>query len=542
MTAWLMTWLWQGSALAAGVAVALRCTPRLNAATRHLVWCGALIGLAWLGWGSSPAPIAASPAHVEPVLYVPTAPDVLISTVVGIWMSVALIGLLRLLPSLRAVFALRDRCVPFPVDIESRLPLWLEAKEQGRRTELMICDELPGATVLGLQRPCIALPRALLEALTIGELDQVILHEHAHVQRRDDWLRLVQTLLLSVLWVHPAALLVSRELNREREMACDEWVVARTGSPKAYARCLARAAEVRGRMKAQSALAPALFGTRHDLVRRVDRLLKLKGQARRHVSFAGAIAAALALVVSSVHLQGLQFAEIADVMIPSVARPIMAVYDEATTALVDLPVDVELRLNRVRLQTDTPDHRTRCTRCTRRVRCVLQTRCILRTHCTDRTLCTYRTCCITRCTPSPPVSPSPVSIQCQTPRPHRPPMRPFDGAPWAHRALRSRLQRRKPASAWPVPSAAPECRSRGDSDALQVSCSRHSDCRCGRYRERFHVRAGCAGTCPGPHAASCASAHLQNGGEDTRAAALGGARRCGIGRDQVAWRRRRESD
>ena len=349
MTAWLMTWLWQGSALAAGVALALRCTPGLNAATRHLVWCGALIGLAWLGWGSSPAPIAAAAAHVEPVFYVPTAPDVLISTIVGIWMSVALIGLVRLLPSLRAVFALRDSCVPFPVDIESRLPLWLEAKQKGRRTELMICDELAGATVLGLQRPCIALPRALLEALTIGELDQVILHEHAHVQRRDDWLRLVQTLLLSALWVHPAALFVSRALNREREMACDEWVVARTGSPKAYARCLARAAEVRGRMKTQSALAPALFGTRHDLLRRVDRLLKLKGQARRNVSFAGAIAAALALVVSSVHLQGLRFAEIADVVLPGVARPIMAVYDEAAIALAELPADVEIRSNTVGL-------------------------------------------------------------------------------------------------------------------------------------------------------------------------------------------------
>ena len=354
MTAWLMTWLWQGSALAVGVAVALRCTPGVNAATRHLIWAGALVGLAWLGWGSSPTPVAAAPAHVEAVFYVPTAPDVLISTVVGIWMSVALIGLVRLLPSLRTLYALRDRCVPFPLDLESRLPLWLEAKQRGRRTELMICDELAGATVLGLQRPCIALPAALLEALTLGELDQVILHEHAHVQRRDDWWRLVQTLLLSVLWVHPAALLVSRALNREREMACDEWVVARTGSPKAYARCLARAAEVRVRMKAQCALAPALFGTRHDLVRRVDRLLKLKGQPRRNVSFAGSIAAALALVVSSVQLQGLRFAEIADAVLPSVARPIIAVYDEATTALTELPVDAELRFNRVRKQPDTP--------------------------------------------------------------------------------------------------------------------------------------------------------------------------------------------
>ena len=350
MTAWLMTWLWQGSALAAGVAVALRCTPGLNAATRHLIWSGALIGLAWLGLGSSPAPVATAPAHVEAVFYVPAAPDVLISTIVGIWMSVALIGLVRLLPSVRALYALRDRCVPFPPDIESRLPLWLEAKQRGRRAELMICDELPGATVLGLQRPCIALPPALLDALTPGELDQVILHEHAHVQRRDDWWRLAQTLLLSVLWVHPAALLVSRALNREREMACDEWVVARTGSPKAYARCLARAAEVRGRMKVRCALAPALFGSRHDLMRRVDRLLKLKGRARRNVSFAGAMAAALALAVSSVQLQGLRFAEIADAVLPSVARPIIAVYDEATTSLTELPVDVELRWNSARLQ------------------------------------------------------------------------------------------------------------------------------------------------------------------------------------------------
>ena len=94
----------------------------------------------------------------------------------------------------------------------------------------MICDAVSGATVLGFQRPCIALPSSLVDALTIDELDQVILHEHAHVQRRDDWTRLAQTLLMSVLWIHPAALFVSRALNREREMACDEWVVAQYGS------------------------------------------------------------------------------------------------------------------------------------------------------------------------------------------------------------------------------------------------------------------------------------------------------------------------
>ena len=266
MTAWLLTWFWQGSTLAAGVAVALRCAPQRNAATRHLIWCVALAAVAWLGWAASPYPSRPpSPSSGANPIYIPSAPDFLISIFAGIWAAIALVSLLRVLSGLRGVYAVRDRCRPFPSNIESRLPLWLEAKACGRRTALMICDEVPGATVLGFHQPCIAIPTALVVALTFDELDQVILHEHAHVQRRDDWARLAQTLLLSVLWVHPAALFVSRALNREREMACDEWVVARTGMPKAYARCLAHAAEARVRMRGGPTLVPALIGSRNEL-------------------------------------------------------------------------------------------------------------------------------------------------------------------------------------------------------------------------------------------------------------------------------------
>ena len=356
MTAWLLTWLWQGSALTAGVAIALRCAPRLNAATRHLIWFGALTGLISLGWGSSPGFVTAASSSVEPVLYVPSAPDPLITAIAGIWMSVALVGLLRVLPSLHALYALRDRSVPFPQEIESQLPLWLEAKGRGRRTELMICDALPGATVLGLQRPCIALPTSLVEALTLAELDQVILHEHAHVQRRDDWWRLTQALLVSVLWIHPAALFASRALHREREMACDEWVVARTRLPKAYARCLARAAEVRGRARGNSLLAPTLLGKRYELVRRVERLLALQGNVRRNVSCVGMAAAALAIAVSTAHIQAVRFGEVADVVLPSVARPIIAAYDAGLVR--STPELGRLEQELARLNPDTTNEET----------------------------------------------------------------------------------------------------------------------------------------------------------------------------------------
>lgn len=317
MTAWLLTWLWQGAVLAGGVAVALGCAPRLNAATKHLAWCGVLVAVAWLGWASSPyrgVPSLEVPGP-EPI-YVASAPALLITVLAGIWAAAAIVNLLRLLRSLHAISALRDRCRPFPPHVEAQLPLWLEAKAQGRSTQLMVCDEVAGATVLGFRHPCIAIPSALADALTTGELDLAVLHEHAHVQRRDDWARLAQMLLLSVLWIHPAALFVSRALNREREMACDEWVVARTGSPKAYASCLAHAAEIRGSVRSGAYLVPAFVGGRHDLVRRVERLLTMK-KARRHVSAGGAAGAALAILLLSAQLQSVRgLAEVAEIVLP----------------------------------------------------------------------------------------------------------------------------------------------------------------------------------------------------------------------------------
>jgi beta-lactamase regulating signal transducer with metallopeptidase domain len=289
----------------------------------------------------TPVPVPAAAPGAGPI-YVPSAPDILITVFLGIWAAIALVSLLRVLPALRAVYALRDRCEPFPASVESRLPLWLEARARGRGTQLRICDAAPGATALGFGRPCIAIPSSHVTELTIDELDQVILHEHAHLQRRDDWSRLAQTLLLSVLWIHPAAVIASRALSREREMACDEWVVARTGLPKAYARCLAHAAELRMHRRGAPPLVPALIGRRHELVRRVDRILAMRRNARAHVSLAAAAVAAFVMVTASVHLQSLRFAELAEIILPHVSSPLLTMPDEVK-GVAQLPVTVRLK-------------------------------------------------------------------------------------------------------------------------------------------------------------------------------------------------------
>lgn len=97
--------------------------------------------------------------------------------------------------------------------------------------------------VSGLRRPVLLLPLGIGGWLAPDELDAVLLHELAHIARRDFAWNLVQRGLLAVLWFHPAAWWLYTSLRREREIRCDALAVRRGASARALARALLRLAE-----------------------------------------------------------------------------------------------------------------------------------------------------------------------------------------------------------------------------------------------------------------------------------------------------------
>jgi beta-lactamase regulating signal transducer with metallopeptidase domain len=348
MTAWSLTWLWQGGAVTLAVLATFHALPRLNGATRYAIWWSALgaigaLGLRTVATGveagaltvSAAARTGAEAGAIDaPLLFVPSAPGAFIAVLFGVWTAIAIVRFVRVLAGIHAVHTMRNRCRAFPSDVEAQLPLWLEVRGQGRATRLMVCDGVPGASVLGFFNPYIAVPSAMFAGLTRDELDQVILHEHAHVQRWDDWLRLAQEVLRSMLWIHPAALFIARQMDLEREIACDDSVVARTGLPKVYARCLTQAAEVRARCaSALSSTAylnasPALFQRKRDLLRRVERLLAVKGRTRRKMSTLTAVIGTCALLALTMQLHAVPLVEeIGEIVLPIVGRPEALVAD-----------------------------------------------------------------------------------------------------------------------------------------------------------------------------------------------------------------------
>ncbi|MFO0846427.1 MAG: M56 family metallopeptidase [Gemmataceae bacterium] len=106
-----------------------------------------------------------------------------------------------------------------------------------RLPAVCLSPDVRGPVVAGLFPPRVVLPEALPERSTPQLLVVVLLHECAHVLRRDPWVRLLQRLAAVVYWPHPLVHLLNRRLDQAREEVCDNHVLAHTDAPS-YAEAL----------------------------------------------------------------------------------------------------------------------------------------------------------------------------------------------------------------------------------------------------------------------------------------------------------------
>ncbi len=82
-----------------------------------------------------------------------------------------------------------------------------------------------GPAVDGVLRPHISLPVGIDRLLSEHELNAVLTHELTHARRRDNLIRLIHEVGLSVLWFHPLVWIAGSRLALYRELSCDEFVI-----------------------------------------------------------------------------------------------------------------------------------------------------------------------------------------------------------------------------------------------------------------------------------------------------------------------------
>jgi hypothetical protein len=143
-----------------------------------------------------------------------------------------------------------------------------------RRIPLLLAEGLSGPALVGHFRPKLLLPPGVLGALGAEELRLVFLHEAAHLKRRDILGNYLAALVAAMHWFNPVMWLILPALRAERELACDELVLARTTSRALYGNTLLKLLEMASPRAAASAfgsLAPSagIIETRSLFTRRI---------------------------------------------------------------------------------------------------------------------------------------------------------------------------------------------------------------------------------------------------------------------------------
>jgi beta-lactamase regulating signal transducer with metallopeptidase domain len=247
-----------GLAIAALAWLGLKAFGKQGSRTAFAVWFLALIGIATVPLVPSFSATTGTSAIQARV----TLPGLWAEMIFGVWFAVAGVAAMRLSFGIWKVWRLkREASCILISELPAEAQRAIAEIRASRPVEVCTSAHVRVPMAVGFFRPTVLLPEWAMAELSDSDLTAVLLHELAHLRRRDDWTNLAQKVLGAIFFFHPAMWWVERKLALEREMACDELVLASTGNRQAYAECLVSLAEkslaLRGLALAQSVIGHA---------------------------------------------------------------------------------------------------------------------------------------------------------------------------------------------------------------------------------------------------------------------------------------------
>ncbi|MFZ6023338.1 MAG: M56 family metallopeptidase [Bacteroidota bacterium] len=169
----------------------------------------------------------------------------------------------------------RQGLLKIPVDW--RLFVKNTAQQLGitRNVSIYLSDRIGSPLTIGFIKPLILVPVASINHLTVSQLEAVILHEMAHIKRYDYLVNILLSVTEISLFFNPFTQLLSKQIKKERENSCDDWVLQFKYSAETYAEALLRIAQ----LQATPALVMAAKGSNeNELLSRVKRMIGVQEQ------------------------------------------------------------------------------------------------------------------------------------------------------------------------------------------------------------------------------------------------------------------------
>lgn len=199
------------------------------------------------------------------------------NSIVFIWFLVVMARTLQLMTGLQGLYYLRRRQIlAVSKDWENRvkqLALQLGIK---RLVGIAESGMAKVPMVIGHLKPLILIPAGLITAMPPAEIEAILVHELAHIRRRDYIMNLLVSMMEVVFFFNPAVLWIASLIRTERENCCDDMVLSHTGNKVNYIKALVACQEYQ---LAAPAYAMALGGGKNQLMGRVKRMLSDNNQS-----------------------------------------------------------------------------------------------------------------------------------------------------------------------------------------------------------------------------------------------------------------------
>jgi TonB family protein len=316
LSAALLDFVWQGMLLAFLLWAALFILKNRSPRARYAASCVALAAMAILPVVTAcilyHAP-AASHAAVGCVGAIPRTIDgastdlagspagwsgVLASWALPLWSIGVLFFSLRLVWAGLRISALRRQALPAAEEVLAIVAGVRDRLKLGRPVRVLISAAVDCPSVIGWVRPALLLPAATVLGLTSQQLEAVLAHELAHILRYDYLVNMLQSVVETLLFYHPAVWWASARMRHERELCCDDLAVGSCGDALCYARALTRLERLRA-----STPKLAMGSAGGPLLSRIQRLTGDAGRQRGPSKLPGILALSLGLICFALNMQ-----------------------------------------------------------------------------------------------------------------------------------------------------------------------------------------------------------------------------------------------
>ena len=212
------------------------------------------------------------------------------------WALGVLLFSIRLVWSARRISQLRRQSTTPEAALLALAARLAERMHLARPARVLITQAADCPSVAGWVRPVVLLPAATLVGLTPQQLEAILAHELAHIRRYDYLFNMLQSIVETLLFYHPAVWWVSSRMRRERELCCDDMAVAACGDALCYARALTRLERLR-----LTAPGMALGSTGGPLMYRIRRIVGERNPTAPS-KLPGILALSLGLLTLTIHM------------------------------------------------------------------------------------------------------------------------------------------------------------------------------------------------------------------------------------------------